>query len=356
MNSRMVKTLAITGVAGVALFLSSGCGGGSETTYADQPAPPRRSFEILSAYGDWVAIAQFGEVWRPRVGYDWEPYTDGHWRWTDQGWAWVSYEPFGWVVYHYGSWMYEPNFGWLWVPGYEWAPARVHWIQYGDYVGWAPEPPPGGVLVEPEQDLDFQTWIVVPAARLTRQDVKTYRTRGPNARTVRTLPVKERRAPDVRIIEDAEQTRLDPMPIETDHVDAGGRQLLRLRLPPDEDAVVHSHEGDAGKEVTPPEKRKEEKGRGTEIVPPEKKRPTGKEPTGTGTGAPTSVTPPAGGGNHEKIDLPPAKKKPAARSGKETPGAGKPTKKQNPPQEKKAPKNDKEGDKETPKKKIDQTS
>ena len=34
----------------------------------------------------------------------------------DNGWYWVSDEPFGWVAYHYGRWTRLRNVGWVWVP------------------------------------------------------------------------------------------------------------------------------------------------------------------------------------------------------------------------------------------------
>jgi hypothetical protein len=102
----------------------------------------------LGAYGDWVSVPSYGQVWRPSgVPAGWRPYYYGRWEWTSEGWLWVSDEPFGWATYHYGRWAYDPSYGWVWVPGYQWAPAWVTWRYSPDYVGWAPLAPGFSVYV-----------------------------------------------------------------------------------------------------------------------------------------------------------------------------------------------------------------
>lgn len=98
--------------------------------------------DSLSPYGAWIHVEDYGDCWQPYVDDpDWHPYALGHWAYTDQGWLWISDEPFGWATYHYGSWINIEGRGWCWVPGHEWAPAWVTW-RYGDgYCGWAPMPP-----------------------------------------------------------------------------------------------------------------------------------------------------------------------------------------------------------------------
>ena len=53
---------------------------------------------------------------------DWRPYCNGHWERTEDGWYWVSDEPWGWATYHYGRWDFDPAIGWYWVPQTQWAP------------------------------------------------------------------------------------------------------------------------------------------------------------------------------------------------------------------------------------------
>jgi hypothetical protein len=103
----------------------------------------RNFYEPLGAYGSWFNTRNFGYVYQPTVVRDvsWRPYTRGRWAFTDQGWTWVSSEPFGWACYHYGRWAQLRGVGWVWVPGSEWAPAWVTWRESPGHVGWAPLPP-----------------------------------------------------------------------------------------------------------------------------------------------------------------------------------------------------------------------
>ena len=104
--------------------------------------------ERLRPYGNWVSVSGYGDCWDPSVGGrgDWRPYVDGSWGWSDQGWSWVSNEPFGWATYHYGRWVRVAHYGWVWVPGMEWAPAWVAWRSGNSHIGWAPLPPePAGL-------------------------------------------------------------------------------------------------------------------------------------------------------------------------------------------------------------------
>ena len=100
-------------------------------------------YEPLADYGSWFNTADYGYVFQPTIVRDisWRPYTRGRWAFTDQGWTWVSNEPFGWACYHYGRWALLRNQGWVWIPGDEWAPAWVTWRESPGYVGWAPLPP-----------------------------------------------------------------------------------------------------------------------------------------------------------------------------------------------------------------------
>jgi len=104
-------------------------------------------YQPLESYGSWVDVGSYGRCWHPReIDTDWQPYTIGHWEWTDAGWYWVSDEPWGWACFHYGSWYDAPEVGWVWIPGTEWAPAWVTWRYSDDYIGWAPCGPGRSVL------------------------------------------------------------------------------------------------------------------------------------------------------------------------------------------------------------------
>jgi hypothetical protein len=103
-------------------------------------------YDSLAPYGNWIQRPSYGWVWTPReVSASWRPYQAGHWVWSDEGWTWLSDEPYGWATYHYGRWYQDPEIGWAWVPGNDWAPAWVSWQEGNDYVGWAPLPPGANV-------------------------------------------------------------------------------------------------------------------------------------------------------------------------------------------------------------------
>lgn len=112
------------------------------------PSSPDASYQTfydaLAPYGSWLDMPGYGYVWQPAATTQdprWRPYTLGHWAYTDDGWTWVSDEPFGWVTYHYGRWMRTRTLNWVWAPGDQWAPAWVSWRSSNDFVGWAPLPP-----------------------------------------------------------------------------------------------------------------------------------------------------------------------------------------------------------------------
>jgi hypothetical protein len=115
----------------------------------------------LAPYGDWVVAGSYGRVWRPHVAAGWRPYYYGRWEWTNEGWLWVSDEPWGWGPYHYGRWAVDAYYGWVWVPGYQWAPAWVSWRYSGDVVGWAPLAPGVSVYVSVTPYSDAW-WTFVP--------------------------------------------------------------------------------------------------------------------------------------------------------------------------------------------------
>jgi hypothetical protein len=110
-------------------------------------------YEDLAPYGSWVEVASYGSVWCPEVSSTWEPYTVGYWVYTDDGWFWVSEDPWGSLPYHYGRWAYDTDYGWVWVPGDNWAPAWVAWRYGAGWVGWAPLPP--DVSWQPQVGLDL---------------------------------------------------------------------------------------------------------------------------------------------------------------------------------------------------------
>jgi hypothetical protein len=122
-------------------------------------------YDDLAPYGNWIERPSYGWVWTPRaVASSWRPYQNGHWVATDDGWVWVTDEPYGWATYHYGRWYEDPELGWSWVPGDTWGPSWVSFQEGNDYVGWAPLPP--GVNVSVGFSGGGYAYGIAPAAYL----------------------------------------------------------------------------------------------------------------------------------------------------------------------------------------------
>jgi len=99
--------------------------------------------EALAPYGQWLQHNHYGLVWRPsQVSRSWQPYTNGRWVLTQDGYVFETDEPWGWATYHYGNWQNTPEYGWIWIPGRTWYPHTVTWRANDEHVGWAPVPPP----------------------------------------------------------------------------------------------------------------------------------------------------------------------------------------------------------------------
>ncbi|MBV8150872.1 MAG: FecR domain-containing protein, partial [Candidatus Eremiobacteraeota bacterium] len=99
----------------------------------------------LAAYGRWMNLPQYGDVWAPNVSSDWSPYHAGQWITTPfYNQTWVGAEPWGWAPYHFGSWFFTPGIGWAWYPGGIpiWSPALVSFFGLGGgLIGWTPLAP-----------------------------------------------------------------------------------------------------------------------------------------------------------------------------------------------------------------------
>lgn len=127
----------------------------------------------LSPYGQWVNTPEYGRVWIPNAGPNFQPYVSGgHWAWTEYGNTWVSDYPWGWGPFHYGRWFRDPYRGWAWVPGYEWGPAWVSWRQGGGYYGWAPLGP--GVNISVNINIPAPYWTFVPQVYITSPRLYSY--------------------------------------------------------------------------------------------------------------------------------------------------------------------------------------
>jgi hypothetical protein len=96
-------------------------------------SPSIAGYDDLGAYGQWQAVAGYGQSWVPNEAAGWVPYRNGSWVWEGRyGWTWVGSEPWGWTPYHYGNWYYCDcgASGWAWLPPAHaatpaWSPALV---------------------------------------------------------------------------------------------------------------------------------------------------------------------------------------------------------------------------------------
>jgi hypothetical protein len=133
-------------------------------------------YDQLSPYGEWIDYPNYGYVWVPDAGPDFEPYsTDGYWVMTDYGWTWVSEYPWGWAPFHYGRWDFDRRIGWIWIPGNEWGPAWVTWRRSTGYYGWAPLRP--GITLSMSFNLGYRDddhWYFVRDRDFGRRDINRY--------------------------------------------------------------------------------------------------------------------------------------------------------------------------------------
>src|SRR5436190_1640240 len=61
-------------------------------------------YDELSPFGRWIEYPEYGYVWAPNMGHEFQPYsTGGQWVWSDEyDWMWVSDYSCGWAPFHYG--------------------------------------------------------------------------------------------------------------------------------------------------------------------------------------------------------------------------------------------------------------
>lgn len=213
-------------------------------------APPAQAdvsfsffYSNLSPHGAWQISADYGRVWQPSVyAPGWNPYYDGHWVYTDVGWAWVSDYAWGAIPYHYGTWVTDPYLGWVWVPGYVWAPSWVVFRTGPDYVGWCPVPAHYSIGASFQfGSVDAGHFVFVPARdflapRIRLHAVPRGRTKVVYARTKTVNNIRVRNdvvvnpGPDVGFVERARGRRVETVPIERVARAAPGGRASRDQL------------------------------------------------------------------------------------------------------------------------------
>ncbi|MCW8809922.1 MAG: hypothetical protein OQJ93_02365 [Ignavibacteriaceae bacterium] len=235
------------------LLLISGCSS-SENQNSMNGTEQQGAYNIdeLNSYGEWVHVDPYGEVWEPFVVNGWMPFDNGHWAYADANWTWVSYEPFGWIVYHYGYWYDDPFYGWVWVPGDgAWSPANVTWINYGNYVGWAPLGPRGVVYGHPWDKDQDRFWHVVKRDDFTRDNIRDFRVMNPvrgeiDGKTIINKP------PDRQLIEKTIGKPVPEVNMQHETVKLQNTEINRMNLPPGEHQRVEQQTPRVKKDVLVP--------------------------------------------------------------------------------------------------------
>ena len=153
---------------------------GAATLHATTSVSVSFFHQELAPYGSWVNVAHYGVCWHPaRLAVGWQPYTVGHWVYTDYGWTWISEDPWGEYPYHYGSWTFVEPEGWVWIPGVVWSPAWVTWSYSDEFVGWAPVPPDFALTVNgyagPPIVVSQTRYVFVPVNRFASVNVAQVR-------------------------------------------------------------------------------------------------------------------------------------------------------------------------------------
>jgi Family of unknown function (DUF6600) len=198
--------------------------------------------QTLTEYGDWIMISPYGNVWKPFVANTWQPYYYGHWVYSDYGWTWVSYEPFGWIVYHYGYWLDNQYYGWVWIPADDpWSQARVDWNNYGNYICWAPLPPPGISYSSPWES-QKPVWHSVQYNNFTQNDLNNYyvdpsvlRNDMGGRSSVSHTP------PNINNIRTRVPGNVPTVKMSKENVRKGSGQIIRMRVPSDQQKIIRSH-------------------------------------------------------------------------------------------------------------------
>ena len=237
-NSRWLKGVAVLGFAAglmvVAALTLNGCMAyGAQTSVGFEASYSSDEYPVLDQYGEWAEIWPYGQVWRPHVVADWQPFCYGDWIWSQDGWTWSSYEPFGWVVYHYGEWNFDADIGWYWISGNSWSPARVDWVTFGDYICWAPMPAPGVTWQEPWEDRENRIWNRVEVQNFTKENVGHYRIRSENlASTPERVQMRVAyKEPARKVIQERAQIQVERMNLPRENVMVGPHKLRRVRMP-----------------------------------------------------------------------------------------------------------------------------
>jgi len=246
----LIKSIVI--VFSALLFtIFSGCSSSEGQSSFQDNSQNGYNIQDLNGYGEWVSINDYGNVWHPYAINSWMPFDNGHWTFSNSNWTWISYEPFGWIVYHYGEWYDDPFYGWVWIPTDDiWSPANVIWLNYGDYVCWAPLGPRGVRYGNPWEKNQNRFWHVVKASDFTRDNIRDYRISNP----IRNENEREiiNRQPDRQFVEKNIGRTVQEVNVQREPVKLPERSIERMNLPKEENKRVEQNLPRVRKEVLMP--------------------------------------------------------------------------------------------------------
>jgi hypothetical protein len=221
------------------LFFSIGC---SASSYNISENDHAYNLDELNSYGEWININNYGRVWRPFAINGWMPFDNGNWTYANANWMWVSHEPFGRIVYHYGYWFDDLDNGWVWIPSDDiWSPANVIWMNYGDYICWAPLTPKGIRYGHPWDRDDNHYWHSVKVSDFTKDNIRDYRVIHP-IRTESGDRIVNYKQPDRKLLEKNSGKSVSEINTSRDIlVNTTDRKIDKMRLPQPEKKRVDQY-------------------------------------------------------------------------------------------------------------------
>jgi hypothetical protein len=250
----IVKKICRLGLLIISIgFLQTGCSSSYVSSSTSEDNQSGYNLADLNSYGDWVQIDGYGRAWYPYAVQGWMPFENGHWSWLNGDWTWVSYEPFGWIVYHYGYWYDDPFYGWVWIPSDSpWIPANVLWINYDDYIGWAPLPPRDVTYKNPWEESGSSHWQVVRREDFAKDNVVKYRLNPPIRNEIGLRGENERTPPSKTAIEQSIGKTIPESRMNQEIIKLPPRQIQKMNLPEQENKRVEQNSPRVRNEVLVP--------------------------------------------------------------------------------------------------------
>jgi hypothetical protein len=115
------------------------------------------------------------------------------------------------------------------------SPASVLLVDYGDYVGWAPSPPPGVFYGNPWESDESRHWHILRNQDFSEDNIRNYRIMTPEKGVlVGQNPVRQR-TPEGIAIEKAAGKTVPEQNLQHETVKLPEKEIKKMKLPPQED-------------------------------------------------------------------------------------------------------------------------